>query len=107
METFRAKNFSLGQSDMFLTANAKKAFTKLRQAFIEASILNYFNLEYHIQIEMDALGYVISGIFSQLISDDLGQWHLIAFFFRKMISAETQYETYNRELLVIVAAFKT
>ncbi len=39
--------------------------------------------------------------------DDLGQWHLVAFFSRKMIPAETQYETHDGELLAIVEAFKT
>ena len=69
-KAFRAKN--LGQSGMFLTTNTRKAFTKLRQAFVEALILNHFDPEHHIRIEMDALGYAISGILSQLISDDLG-----------------------------------
>ena len=37
----------------------------------------------------------------------MGQWRLVAFFFRKMIPAETWYETHNGELLAIVEAFKT
>ncbi len=92
---------------MFFSVDAKRAFTKLRQAFIEAPILNHFDPEYHIQIEMDASGYAIGGILSQLTLDDLGQWHPVAFFFRKMIPAETRYETHNGELLAIVEAFKT
>ena len=60
-------------------------FTKFRQAFVEALILNHFNLKYHIQIEINVSGYIIGGIFNQLTSDDLGQWHPIVFFFRKMI----------------------
>ena len=38
---------------------------------------------------------------------NFGHWHLIAFFFRKTIAAETRYETYDGELLVIIEAFKT
>ena len=38
---------------------------------------------------------------------NLGQWHLIAFFSRKMIPAETWYKTHDGELLAIVEAFKT
>ena len=37
----------------------------------------------------------------------MGQWHLVAFFSRKMIPAETRYETHNEELLAIVEVFKT
>ncbi len=56
---------------------------------------------------MDASGYAIGGIFSQLTLDDLDQWQPIAFFFRKIIPAETWYETHDGELLAIVEAFKT
>ena len=103
----RAKNLSLSQLVTFFTADPKRAFTKLRQAFVEAPILNYFDSEGHIQIKMDALSYAISGIFSQLISDDLGQWHPVVFFSRKMFLTETWYETHNGELLAIIEVFKT
>ncbi len=56
---------------------------------------------------MDASGYVIGGIFSQLTSNDLRQWYPIAFFSRKMIPAESQYETHDRELLAIIEVCKT
>ena len=35
------------------------------------------------------------------------QWHPVAYFSRKMIPAETRYETHDAELLAIVEAFKT
>ncbi len=79
----------------------------MRQAFVEALILNRFDSDCYIRIEMDASGYAIGGVLSQLTSDDLGRWHPVAFFSRKMISVETQYETHNSELLAIVEAFKT
>ena len=82
-EASRAKN--LGQSNTFLTADARKTFTKLSQAFIKVPILNHFISKHHIRIEMDASGYAIGGILSQLTLDDLGQWYLVAFFSRKMI----------------------
>ena len=37
----------------------------------------------------------------------IGQWHLVFFFFRKMILMETWYKTHNGKLLAIVKAFKT
>ena len=91
----------------FLTPGAKLAFTKLRQAFLKTSILHHFDLERHIRIEMDASGYAIGGVLSQLTLDDLGRWHPVAFFSHKMIPAETRYETHDGELLAIVEAFKT
>ena len=70
-KTSRAKNFS--QLDILLTINARIVFIKLTQAFVEAPILNYFDLKRYIRIETDTLGYAIGRILSQLILDNLGQ----------------------------------
>ncbi len=102
----RDKNFS-SQSESFLTFKARNAFTKLRQAFIEAPILNHFNPKCHIQIETDTSDYAFGGIFSQLISDYLDQYHPIAFFSKKIILAETRYKIHNGKLLAIFEIFKT
>ncbi len=79
----------------------------MRQTFVEVPILNHFDLERHIQIETDASSYIIGEILNQLTSDNSGQWHPVAFFSRKMIPAETWYETHNGKLLAIVEVFKT
>ena len=102
----KSKNLSKSTLD-FLTPGTKLAFIKLRQAFLKAPILHHFDPERHIQIETDALGYAIGRVFSQLTSDDLGQWHPVAFFLQKIIPAETRYEMYDSELLAIVEVFKT
>ena len=85
----------------FLTPNAKKAFNHLQLAFIEALILQHFDPESHIWIRTDISGYTIGGVLSQLnlasdappndlnLKSDFGQWHLIAYFSRKMIPTET------------------
>ena len=101
----------------FFTPKARLAFTQLRQAFVEALIIYHFDPKNHIRIESDVLSYAIGGILSQLSSgtrpdrvvtkDDLGQWHLIVFFSRKMVPTETWYKTNNGKLLAIVKAFKT
>ncbi len=67
-KAFRAKN--LGQSGSFLTADVRRAFTELRQSFLEAPILNHFDPERHIRIETDASSYAIGGVLSQLTLDD-------------------------------------
>ena len=89
----------------FLTSRARLPFTKLRQAFVIALIFSYFNPERNIWVEIDRSGYAIGGVFGQLTSNDLGQWHPVAFFFKKMIPAETRYMTHDGELLAIVEAF--
>ena len=89
----------------FLTPNARQAFTQLRKAFTEAPILWYFNSEHYIRIETDSSSYAIGDVFSQITSET-GQWHLVAYYSQKMISAKTLYETHNNKLLAILKAFK-
>lgn len=95
------------QLEILFTFEARKAFTKLKQAFVKTLILNYFDLKCYIQIKTDIFGYAINGIPSQLTLNDLGQWYLVAFYFQKMILIRIWYETYNDKLLAIVKVFKT
>ena len=100
----------------FLTPKARSTFNRLRLAFTKALILWHFDPECHIWIETDALGYAISNMLSLLASETsldgvvtkiyLSQWYPVAFFSRKMISAETWYKTHNDKLLAIIEAFK-
>ena len=46
----------------FLTPDAKKSFNHLRLAFIKALIVQHFDLESHIQIEINALSHAIGGL---------------------------------------------
>ena len=75
--------------------------------FIQASIFQHFDPEQHIQFETDASCYFIGRVLSQLTLDDLGRWHLVAYYSHKVIPAKTWYKTYNGELLAIVEVFKT
>ena len=73
----------------YLTPDAKRAFTQLRQAFTEALILRHFDPECHMRIKTDASGYAIDGVLSQLTLDNSGRWHPVAYYFRKMIPPKT------------------
>ena len=101
----RSLSKNLNGATGYLTLDARQAFTQLRQTFTKAPILRHFDPKCHIQIETDASGYAIGGVLSQLT--DLGRWHLVAYYFRKMIPAKTWYKTHDGELLAIVEAFKT
>jgi hypothetical protein len=56
-------------------------------------------------MKIDAFDFVIADIFSQLVEID-DQWRSIAFYFRKMIFAERNYEINDQEMLVIVKVCK-
>ena len=108
---------ALRRSDSLLTLSAKENFNSLRLAFIKALILQHFDPKCHIWIKINVSGYIICGMLSQLASrtslngvvtkTSLRQWYPEVFFLRKMIPAETQYETHDVELLAVVKAFKT
>ena len=80
------------------------AFRQLRDAFTEVPILRHFDPTKRTRIETDASDYAVAGILSQLQED--GHWHPVAFWSRKMIAAERNYETHDKELLAIVMVFK-
>ena len=102
-----SKSIEMVGSSNFLTLGTKLAFTKLSQALFKTPILYHFDPKHHILIEINVSGYAIGRVLSQLTLDDLGQWHLIAFFSQKMIPAKTRYEMHNGKLLAIVETFKT
>ena len=84
--------------------DAAQAFNRLRAAFEEAPVLVHFDPQLRTRVETDASAYALAGIISQLQAN--GQWHPVAFYSRKMIPAERNYETHDQELLAIVDCFK-
>ena len=67
--------------------------------------------------QTDILDYAIRKVLSQLIlgiypnklviKGNLDQWHLVAFFLKKMIPVKTWYKTHDGKLLAIIKFFKT
>ena len=86
------------------TDAADRAFEELREAFIKAPLLMHFNPERKIRVETDASGFGIAGIMSQPNNENY--YRPIAFWLRKMIPAEQNYEIYDQELLAIVKVFE-
>lgn len=86
----------------YFISRARLAFVELKQAFSTVPILHHFDPKYHIQIKINRLGYTIGVILRRLNSDNLEWWHLVAFFFQKIILVKTPYKTYNSELSAIV-----
>lgn len=89
-------------------AGEEHAFRMLKAAFTQAPILRHYHPEAKLRMETDASQFAISAILSQLLADgeSPAQWHPIAFWSRKLIPAECNYETHDSELLAIVEGFK-
>ena len=73
----------------YLTPDIKNAFNYLRHAFTQAPIFQHFDPERHIQIQTNVSGYSINEVLSQVTLNDLGQWHLLAYYSYKIILAKT------------------
>ena len=75
------------------TDKAQKAFEGLRQAFCTAPFLRHFDPEKKLRMETDASNFALGAILSQ--QDNDGHWRPIAYWSRKMIPAEQNYEVHD------------
>ncbi|SYW79544.1 uncharacterized protein UHO2_04187 [Ustilago hordei] len=83
-----------------LPEEAQQAFHKLIQAFTSAGVLQHFDYHLPTRMETDASDFAIAGVLKQ---EHEGRWHPVAFYSRKMSSAEKNYEIHDKELLAVVA----
>ena len=86
------------------TTSCQSAFEDLKNAVTSALILRHFERDKQCFVETDSSDFVFSGALSQ-IGDD-GLLHPVAFFSKKLIAAECNYEIYNKELLAIIRCFE-
>ncbi|KAJ1044168.1 hypothetical protein NDA10_005274 [Ustilago hordei] len=70
------------------------------QAFTSAGVLQHFDYHLPTRLETDASDFAIAGVLKQ---EHEGRWHPVAFYSRKMSSAEKNYEIHDKELLAVVA----
>ena len=83
-----------------MTPGARRSFQELVATFTNSPFLD---TKRSIRLETDASGYAISGILSQKQETE---WKVVAYFSRKMIDAERNYEIHDAELLAIVESFR-
>src|SRR6266516_2204659 len=84
---------------------ARSAFQKLKQAFTSAPMLLHYDPTKPTRLETYASGYVLAGVITQQQVVG-GLWYPVAFWSRRMLPAEMNYETHDQELLAIVEVFK-
>jgi hypothetical protein len=82
------------------TRDAELAFRKLNRTFTDFPIVNHFDPAKPIILQTDARGFAIAGILNQY--DGFGIVRMVCLYSRKCTGAEQNYNTYDRELLVIV-----
>jgi hypothetical protein len=88
-----------------LTSKARELFEKLRKVFLTTSLLRHFDLDRKIKLKTNASKFVISRIISQL-NETFEQWHFITYWFRKMTSAERNYDANESKMLAMIKTCK-
>ena len=83
--------------------DCQKAFDLLKQTFCSELILGHPDESKPYVLETDASDYAIGSLLYQF--DDSGVLRPIAYYSRKMVPAERNYEIYDKELLAIVKSF--
>ncbi len=76
----------------------------MKRRMIETSILRHFDQTHETILEIDSFNYVNDEVLSQY--DDEEVLHSIVFYSKNMFSAECNYKIYDKELLIIIQAFK-
>ena len=79
------------------------AFDELKCLIASEEVTTQPRLIGKFRLEVDASGYALGGVLSQLQDD---KWHSVAFISHTMTDAELNYNIYNKELLAIMYALK-
>ena len=91
--------------DLFEWSNkVEQTFRQFKNIFMSISFLTHYDLLKRNWIKTDVFNFVVINIFNQ--ENENNNWCSMTFWSRKMIFAEQNYEIYDQELLIIVAAFK-
>jgi hypothetical protein len=82
----------------------QKLFNRLKKLFISAPILAYWDPDKLTVLEADCSGYSMGACLSQI--NKSGKLKSVAYFSKKLSSAESNYEIHDKKLLAIVRAME-
>ena len=79
-------------------------FKEIKNKFIEELILKIYKLKLLIRVKIDLLDFVLGVCIIQKYKNKI--WHPVAYYSKKLIPLELNYNIYNKKLLAIVTALK-
>ena len=82
----------------------EESFQEMKRAVTRAPTLAHFDRSKKAYVESDSSDFVSSGVLSQIGDDKL--LHPVAFFSKKLVAAECNYDIYDKELLAIIRCFE-
>ena len=86
------------------TVRAEQAFQLVKKLFTSEPFLIAWDPDHDTRVETDASGYCIGGVLSQKTEGK--EYRPVAYYSRKMTSAECNYSIHDKELLAVFAATK-
>jgi len=86
------------------TKDCQTAFTKLKELLKYAPVLAAFDPARESRVEADSSGYAIGGALQQ--KDDQGRWRPVAFYSKKLLPAESNYQIHDKEMLSIISCLR-
>jgi hypothetical protein len=84
-------------------ADTDIAFLRIKEQMVMGPVLRHYDSNKPCIIETDASDFALGAVCSQRSED--GALHPIAYYSRKLLPAEMNYQIYDKELLAIVSAF--
>ena len=78
----------------------QKTFRDLKKALTETSVLRHFDSKLEVILKTDSSDYVNEEVLSQ--RDESEEIHSVAFYSKNLLSAECNYEIYDKKLLAII-----
>ena len=85
------------------TAEMDNAFTSIKAALSEATMLSHPEPEAHISLTSDASEQAVGAVLEQYVQ---GVWQPLAFFSKRLRPPEKKYSTFDRELLGLYLAIR-
>ncbi|CAK9804112.1 Transposon Tf2-11 polyprotein [Anthophora plagiata] len=92
-----------GKAQVTWTLEAHQAFEDCKNSLAKAALLSHPEANAPLALTCDASDFTVGAVLQQRIDND---WQPLAFFSKKLGSAEKKYSAYDRELLSIYLAIK-
>ena len=92
-----------GKTPVNWTAESVQAFEACKESLAQATLLAHPKPDAPLALFTDASDFTVGAALQQYVD---GAWEPLAFFSKKLSSAERKYATYDRELLAIYLAIK-
>ncbi len=84
------------------TEEREEAFQTLKRLICEEPVLLMPRMEQPFELEVDTSNYAIGATLNQ--KDELGRWHLVAYYSTTLSKTERNYDIYDKELLAVIKA---